>query len=188
MHVHNNLNDKIKTIFLVKLTWTLLMLLSVIYCTVILAISNVIGHFSWVLLTMLIFNCISLIFSIVDVWTMMINNEREKDAWFFGMMYGMFAIIVPMAYYIHMGSVKASGKEYNLIGYEFAIILIYTIVYVFIIIWMIIAGIVALVCCIMKTRKVVTERENHNSVKDSSDVEVQLDISTIKYQEMPIEE
>jgi hypothetical protein len=125
-----------------------------------------------------------LIFSIVDVWTMMVNNERGKDVWFFDMIYGMFSIVIPMAYYIGMGV----SSSFRFIGYEFAMILIYTIVYGIIIIIIIISSIVGLICCIMKTINVVTERENNiKDISNSTNIEIPLDSSLILYREVSTE-
>lgn len=183
MNIYNNLNDDIKMVFLFKVGWSGLMLLSVIYCITILSISRIIDHFSWILAVVLFFNTLSSLFSVTDVWLMILNNKREKDSWFPDFIYGIFSIMIPVVYYLHMGITISKGEEYKFRGEEFVVILMYTIVYTIIIIGIIIAGIIGLFGCISNTKKAVDER---NNIKTSSDIK--LDSPVVNYEEISANE
>jgi len=122
MFIYRGLNENIRTIFIAKSCWCIWLVFTIIYSIIILSLNETIGHISWFLVPVLFANCILLPFTIGDVWTMLLNNKREEDAWFPDRMYGMFVVPGPIPYYIILG-----GGKYDFNIWEFLIVLPYTI-------------------------------------------------------------
>lgn len=88
-----------------------------------LAIPEIIGYVSGFLIGILLINIIILPFIILDLCMMVRYNKREKDAWFPDFIYWIFAITIPIGYYIIL------GIRGNFVIYEFIMILPYTFFY-----------------------------------------------------------
>lgn len=135
MDIYNNLDNSIKKVFLIKLSWGLWLIFCNIYCIVALTISDKI---LWFLIPTIILNTIHFPFIIGDIYTMVRNNKREEDIWFADFMYGIFFTIIPISYFMILGISRIprpnSKGEYPFILAEFIVILIYTTFYVMLII------------------------------------------------------
>ena len=142
MEVYYNLADELKTIFIAKIVWLQFLIISDIYCIIILCLKDIIGHLPGALIAVLIFNILAVPCTIIDIYEIMQNNKREKDAMFPDIMYFIFAFMIPLIYYIFLGS----GYEFN--SFEFIIILPYTIFYGGIIIFLLGVGLAYSCACL----------------------------------------
>lgn len=104
------------------------MVITNIYCIIILALTNTIGHLAGSLIAVLFFNTLLLPPTIIDISKIVKDNKREDDAMFPDFMYVIFAIMIPTSYYILIGL-----GSHKFIIYEFIIILLYTIFYIMLI-------------------------------------------------------
>ena len=145
MYLYNNFGNKIKGIYFVKVGWLLFLILSSIYCIIILSLSDIIDHVSLFLIPVLFFNTLSLIFALIDIWIII--------------QFGLVGIIIPIGYYIATGS-----GRYKFVVYEFLVILIYTIPYVIIIICLIVSCGIGLYYYMVETTQSITERESINNI------------------------
>lgn len=125
MESYRNLDDDIKEVFLIRCWWLGWLISCHIYCIIIWGLHNIIGQFPTFLLAVLAINTVWLAFTIVDIFTMLKNNKREQDAWFFEMVYGFLFLPIPGNYYI-----ATTIGMYKFTGYEFIIILTYTALYI----------------------------------------------------------
>lgn len=164
MNTYNNLNDKIKPVFITKLLWSLLMLTSVGYCIITMNIDDL-TFSSWFLLIILVINSISLIFSITDIWVMVNNDEQNEYSWIFYMIYIIYSINIPIAYYTYIGVSFAIIPNYKIVCYEFAIILVYSIIYGILISWMIISYFMGIIYSIIKEIRFLLENNNKKNDK-----------------------
>lgn len=163
MYVYCNLDNNIKYIFLAKFAWLILMLMTIIYSAIILSLSNQIGHFLIFLAPTIVINTISLTFTIVDLGTMLRDNQREKDAWFFDFIYGFFAATIPGNYYLYWGL-----GLYKFVIWEFLIILLFTIGYTIVIVHLVINGSIVLFRYLIATKLAIESRENKYEQLDNS--------------------
>lgn len=127
MIIYNNLDNKIKSIFIIKFLFCQFLLICNIYCVVILSLKNI----SYLLILILSINIISLIYNIIDVAVMIKDNKRGKNAWFFDLIYGTASFPLPLYYFLAI-----FFDTYHIIIYEFIIMSIYGIVYSLIIIYL----------------------------------------------------
>lgn len=127
MIIYNNLDSKIKNIFIFKLLFCHLLLICDIYCLVILSLKNI----SYILILILIINLVSLILNIRDVVVMMKDNKRIENAWLFDLMYGISSFPLPLYYFLTI-----FFDTYHIMIYELIIMSIYSIIYLLIIIYL----------------------------------------------------
>lgn len=154
MNIYHNLNNNIKCIFLIKSIWLIWLVLCNIYCIIILSLNNIIGQFCGFLLGTFILNTLHLPFTIQDVFTMLKEDKIAKENFVTDIIYGLFFFPILLCYYIFV----AIGP-YKLIGHEFIIILVYTIIYVVLIVLWTVATCSVLTNYIEETTDAIESRE-----------------------------
>lgn len=130
MHIYNNLNDDVKVEFRKDLMILILTTMMSLYCTLVLSLSNAIGHFSYELLLILGLNLIYSVISSVSLlnkirYNKIDSEEYEDSIWFFKkLIYSLTSIVIIVYYYIDISKYDAP-----FIYLEFAPMLLYTVVY-----------------------------------------------------------